>query len=208
MPYPERTAPEPACRLAVLRFVDATGSDGTSWYTTRLGDAMAGALAAALHAAGPLRVVQRSGLDHLIDEPGFGENGGLTPAVAARFGRAAGVRLVVTVAVAQVRAGRSGTGRLLDAFGPVGASRMVADVGIVDVRTSESFGHRRIEAAAREVDLVAWFRDPPAAIGPLSDWYATPKGRALRELIGLTVEHVLASVSECRDATRRALRAR
>lgn len=197
----------PRASIAVLGFTDETGNRHMKGGT---GEAMARQLTSALVQTRRFRVVSRRKMDKLMQEIDFGQSGAVEPGSAARFGRMAGARLVITGAVTAfeesggTRKGGGGAlfgkdNKLGNLIGILGQSQnttyMAVNLEVIDVETSEIVDSVLLDAEVRDAKAIIGGIIGPLA-GGLQGWGREPRGKALSIILNDSVEYLSYNVPE------------
>ncbi len=193
----------PQARIAVARFDNRAGNQGR-WWSPAIGDGMADMLTTALFNTGRFIVLERDAIDDVLYEQDLGASGRIRPETAAAIGEIEGAELLVVAAVTEFQEDASGTrgsiggGRLGRAIGGVvggqSSAHMAIDLRIIDARTSRVLAATSVEGTARDFDIggaLAGYTGRHAMSGSLSTWQNTPREKALREVIGKSVEYIM-----------------
>lgn len=209
-----RSAPKsdysgPRARMAVVRFIDATGGRASAnrWYSRNTADAMARKLTSSLLATKRFQMVSRNNMSDIFDEMNLGASGAVTAGSAAQFGKLVGARLIVTASITDFEesggsraAGGARSGNVLSRLaGATKRTYMAVNLEVVDVQTSEIIASEQIEASIRDVNFSSLLgggsRSGAAALG-ISGWDNEPKGKALQQVINSAVSYLEDSVPE------------
>ena len=209
-PIPECQG-RPRASIAISRFDNK--ANGWATYSAGVGDGMADQLTTALVSTGCFKVVDRQNLKGVMDEVGLQNSGLVDPSTASKVGKLVGADLIVTAAITEFQdnsggsrggagavAGRRGLGGILGAIrGSTKTAHIAADLRITDVQTSEIIGATAVKGEARDTKVggVAGALLPGVAgLGALESWENTPKGAALRDVIGHSVLAVRTMIPE------------
>lgn len=193
----------PQARIAVARFENKTANSGR-WWNQSIGDGMADMLTTALFQTGHFIVLERQNLDDVISEQDLGASGRVRGDTAAAIGEIEGAELLVTAAVTEFsenasgRGGSIGGGRIGKLIGSVAGStssaHMAIDLRIIDTTTSRVLAATSVEGEAKDFDIggaLAGYTSRHRLGGSLSAWENTPREKALRDVIGKSVEEVI-----------------
>jgi curli biogenesis system outer membrane secretion channel CsgG len=191
-------------RIAVSRFTNKTGK---SWWSGAIGDGMADMLATSLFNTNRFIVLERQGVQDVIQEQNLGASGRVAKDTAAPIGKIEGAELLVMGAVTEFEPGSSGGGGGLSGAGVPGwggrilgaisggfqESHLAIDLRLVDARTSRIVSATSVEGTATDVNLgglLGGSGSNVALAGSLGGWSKTPMEKALRICLNKAVEFV------------------
>ncbi len=200
----QESALGPKARIAVSRFTDKTGK---GWYTGAMGDGMADMLATSLFNTNRFIVLERQGVQAVLQEQNLGASGRVSQETAAQIGKIEGAELLVMGSVTEFEPGSSGGGGGLGGAGAPGAtsrifgaisggfreSHLAIDLRLVDARTSRIVSATSVEGTATDVNLgglLGGAGSNVAMVGALGGWSKTPMEKALRICLNKAVEFV------------------
>ncbi len=190
-------------RIAVSRFTDKTGK---GWYTGAMGDGMADMLATSLFNTNRFIVLERQGVQAVLQEQNLGASGRVSPETAAQIGKIEGAELLVMGAVTEFEPGSSGGGGGLGGsggtasriFGAISGgfreSHLAIDLRLVDTRTSRIVSATSVEGTATDVNLGGLLGGSGSSVamaGALGGWSKTPMEKALRICLNKAVDFVV-----------------
>ena len=192
-------------RIAVSRFTNKTGK---GWYTGAIGDGMADMLATSLFNSNRFIVLERQGVQDVLQEQNLGGSGRVAPETAAAIGKIEGAELLVMGAVTEFEPGSAGGGGSVGGAGIPGwggviagaisggfrESHLAIDLRIVDARTSRIVSATSVEGRATDVNLggiLGGAGGGVAMAGSLGGWSKTPMEKALRLCLNKAVEFVV-----------------
>lgn len=194
----------PRARIAVARFENKTGESGR-WWNRSIGDGMADMLTTALFQSGRFIVLERGALDDVMAEQDLGASGRVRGDTAAAIGEIEGAELMVVAAVTEFSEDASGTrgsvgggrlGRVIGGIaGGTSSAHMAIDLRIIDTETSRILAATSVEGEAKDFDIggaLSGYTSRHALGGALSTWENTPREKALRQVIGKSVEEIVA----------------
>ncbi len=199
----QESALGPKARIAVSRFTDKTGK---GWYTGAMGDGMADMLATSLFNTNRFIVLERQGVQAVLQEQNLGASGRVSPETAAQIGKIEGAELLVMGAVTEFEPGTSGGGGGLGGsggtatriFGAIAGgfreSHLAIDLRLVDARTSRIVSATSVEGTATDVNLgglLGGAGSNVAMAGALGGWSKTPMEKALRICLNKAVDFVV-----------------
>ncbi len=201
----QESALGPKARIAVSRFTDKTGK---GWYTGAMGDGMADMLATSLFNTNRFIVLERQGMQAVLQEQNLGASGRVSQETAAPIGKIEGAELLVMGAVTEFEPGSSGAGGGLGGAGVPGAaglifgaisggireSHLAIDLRLVDARTSRIVSATSVEGSATDVNLGGLLGGAGSGVamsGALGGWSKTPIEKALRVCLNKAVEFVV-----------------
>jgi curli biogenesis system outer membrane secretion channel CsgG len=177
--------------LAVAEFTnDATGA---TWWRSGVGRELSGMLASELAAIDAFTLVERSRLDHVLQEQDLGASGRVRPDSAARIGQLTGAEYIVVGTVTDYsentkrsRGGVSvggisigGRGSSIGIGGGSTQAYVAVDVQVINATTGEIAHVRTIEG--RTQDSAVSLRGQIGRLGGnLASEESTPAGEAIR----------------------------
>jgi len=193
----------PKARIAVARFENKS-ADARRFWNPQIGDGMADMLTTALFNSGRFIVVERgAGLEDVMQEQDLGASGRVRQDTAAATGEIEGAELLVVAAVTEFEGNAGGTrggaggigGGVLGAvFGGSRSAHMAIDLRIVDATTSRILAATSVEGEAKDFNIggaLAGYTGSVGLGGALQSWENTPREKALRQVIGRSVQVVI-----------------
>lgn len=185
----------------VLGVAEFQNSSGAAWWRGGVGWELSGMLANELASIGAFTVVERSHLEHVLNEQDLAAAGRIAPGSAAQLGQLTGAQYIVlgTVTSYEENVSDSGGGlsfRGISIGGNKGESYVAVDIRVVDAATGELAHVRTIEgrSSSKGIRLGA---HRGGFGGNLAHADKTPAGQAIRAALMEITDYL-----ECAMVTR------
>jgi curli biogenesis system outer membrane secretion channel CsgG len=210
----------PKARVAVSRFTDQSGKGkgmaygypGYAWFTPQIGNGMADMLSDALLQSNRFVVLDRQGLQDVLQEQDLAATGRISRDTAAPIGQVEGADLLIKGSVTEFEPGSAGAnaGALLGGFGWTGAvvggvlgglrqSHVAMIIQVVDARTSRILFSTTVEGKANDFNLggaLAGVGGGFLGAAGLGNWQKTPVEKAIRSAVQQAVKELAAKTPQ------------
>lgn len=178
--------------LAVAEFRNDVG--GVYWWSGGVGWDLASMLTNELVASGSFRAVERSKLEHVLNEQDLNDYGRVAPGTGAEIGKLTGAQYLVLGTLSAYEENVKGTGggigfKGLRVGGKKGKAYMAVDLRVVDSTTGEIEFVRTVEARAGSKGFnVSGYTS--GFSGNLGQYEKTPAGKAIRACLMEIVDYL------------------
>ncbi len=186
-----------------------TNTSGAAWWRGGMGWELSGLVTSELSSSGEFRVVERSKLEHVLQEQNLAASGRIAKKTAASIGKMTGAQYLVMGTVTAYEESVKGTGGGIS-LGPVsiGGKKEDAyisiDLRVVDTTTGEIVQSRAIEANAGGGGLNVGISSGIFS-SSFGGFEKTPAGKAVRACVIEIVEYLECSMirkDSCMDEYR------
>ncbi len=173
--------------VAVAEFVNEV--TGAHWWTGQsdVGWELSGMLTNEMAATGAFSMVERSKLEHVLDEQNLAASGRIAPGTGAKMGQLTGAEYVVMGTVTAFEEGTKGTGggigyKGIRLGGKKGEAYLAVDLRVVNTTKGTVDFVRSVEARAKSKGIsVGAYRGGWS--GSLAQHQKTPVGKAIRAMV-------------------------
>ncbi len=172
--------------MGVAEFVNEV--QGVHWWSTpEVGWELSGMLTNELVATGAFTMVERSKLEHVLNEQNLAASGRIEPGTGAKMGKLAGAQYLVMGTVTAFEEGTKSTGggigyKGLRLGGKKGESYIAVDLRVVDTTKGTVDYVRSVEARVKSKGMsVGAYRGGWS--GSLAHQQKTPTGKAIRAMV-------------------------
>lgn len=169
-------------------------TSGAAWWHGGMGWELSGVVANELASGGKFTVVERSKLEHVLNEQDLGASGRVAKSTAAKIGKLTGAQYLIMGTVTAYEESVSGTGGGIS-LGPIslgGKSEdayIAVDLRVADSTTGELVHVRSIEASSSGGGLSLGFSSGFFG-ADLGGFEKTPAGKAMRACVIEIVEYL------------------
>ena len=173
--------------VAVAEFVNEV--TGAHWWTgsSEVGWELSGMLTNEMAATGAFSMVERTKLEHVLNEQNLAASGRIAPGTGAKMGKLAGAQYLVMGTVTAFEEGTKGTGggigyKGLRLGGKKGEAYLAVDLRVVNATSGTVDWVRSVEARAKSKGVsVGAYRGGWS--GSLAHHQKTPVGKAIRAMV-------------------------
>ncbi|MGV6851635.1 MAG: CsgG/HfaB family protein [bacterium] len=178
---------EALARKPVMAVAEFKNQSGAGWWRGGVGWELAGMLTNELASTGDFRLVERSKLQHVLNEQDLGASGRVSSGTAARMGKLVGAQYLVMGTVTSYEENTASTGGGLSFKGiSIGGKKkdayIAVDIRVVDSTTGEVSFVRTVEARAKSGGMSFGLHKGGFG-GALSKEKKTPAGKAIRAVL-------------------------
>jgi curli biogenesis system outer membrane secretion channel CsgG len=181
--------------LGVAEFTNEVGSTVHWWYGGgNVGWDLSDMLSNELAATGSFRVVERSKLEHVLNEQDLNDYGRIAEGTGAEIGKLTGAQYLVLGSLSAYEENVKGTGggigyKGFRVGGKKGKAYMAVDLRVVNTTTGELEFVRSVEgrASSKGLDVGVW---RSGFHGDLSQYEKTPTGKAIRACLIEIVDYL------------------
>lgn len=196
----------PKARIAVADFEDKMSSSGQ--YRGEYGRGMSDMLTTALFHTNRYIVLEREKIQAVIVEGILGASGLVKKETAAAIGEIEGAELLITAAITGFDPGAAGGEGILGGIlgrdigsklggltGGFKKAHVAMDLRVIDTRTARVIAATSVEGSARSFSLGGTITGLSMGSG-LSGFSKTPMEAAIRDMIGKSVEYIVAQTPQ------------